>query len=124
MISETGNESGSRRTPARCRRQAVTGPQGRPEMALWRFGRGWSEETLKAYLQELEGRCVNFDADPETMTPENGWTVDGTDKPIGAEWPGPPLPDGVFARARSGVINYDFSDPRIVVGHFDPRAPL
>jgi hypothetical protein len=33
-------------------------------MALWRFGRGWSEETLKAYLAELAGRGVNFGTDP------------------------------------------------------------
>jgi len=93
-------------------------------MARWRWGWGWSEAALQAYLEELKGRRVNFNTDPATMTRENGWTVDGTDQVIGHEPPGPPLPDGVFHRAREGVIHYDFSDPRIVVGHFDPRAPL
>jgi uncharacterized protein (UPF0548 family) len=93
-------------------------------MALWRFGRGWSEETLKAYLAELAKRRVNFTADPDTMIPENGWKVDGAEVSLGAEPPGPPVPDGLFERACQGIINYDFSDPRIVVGHFDPDIPL
>src|SRR5436190_17370196 len=93
-------------------------------MALWRLGWGWSEETLKRYLAALEERRVNFDVPPEQMVPENGWTVDGIEEAIGTEAPGPPLPDDVFARAKQGLMNYDFSDPRIVEGHFDPRAPF
>lgn len=93
-------------------------------MSQWRFGSGWSEGQLQAYLAEQRRRPVNFDASPEDMTGANGWTVDGADKVIGAEPPGPPLPDGLFERARQAVVNYDFSAPKIVVGHFDPRAPL
>lgn len=91
-------------------------------MALWRFGRGWSEKTMKRYLAELQGRSVNFTEDPETMTRENGWTVDGAEQCIGTEPAGPPIPDGVFERAKQGLMNYDFSDPRIVEGHFDPKT--
>ena len=93
-------------------------------MTLWRIGRGWPEASLQAHLAELRGRRPNFDLPLEQMTSENGWTVDGADLSIGAEPPGPPLPDGPFARARQALINYDFSHPAIVVGHFDPRAPL
>src|SRR5947207_14166967 len=93
-------------------------------MALWRFGWGWSEETLKRYLAALDERRVNFDVSPEHMTLENGWTVDGIEERIGAEPAGPPVEEGVFARAKQGLINYDFSDPRIVEGHFDPRTPF
>jgi len=93
-------------------------------MALWRFGRGWSEETLQSYLAALAERPVNFSTAPEIMTRENGWTVDGAVASIGVEPPGPPGEDGLFARARQGILQFDFSDPRIVVGHFDPRAPL
>ena len=93
-------------------------------MSLWRFGRGWSEVQLQGYLEEQHARRVNFDALGEEMTRANGWTVDGADRVIGMEPPGPPLPDGLFARARQSVVNYDFSDPTIVVGHFDPGAPL
>jgi uncharacterized protein (UPF0548 family) len=90
----------------------------------WRLGRGWSEAELRDYLAELRDARPNFAAQPEMMTPEHGWTVDGADQAIGFEPPGPPEPDGLFARAKEAVANYDFSDPRIVVGHFDPRVPL
>src|SRR5262249_50771779 len=93
-------------------------------MALWRFGRGWSEAEMQAYLAELADRPVNFEVPPEEMTQENGWTVDGAETEIGRGSPGPPVTDGVFERARQGVIHYDFSNPRIVEGHFDPQAPL
>ena len=93
-------------------------------MALWRFGSGWSEERMKRYLGELRTRSVSFTEAPENMTSENGWTVDGAEKVLGRETAGPPEPDGLFARARQGVINFDFSDPAIVEGHFDPGRPL
>jgi uncharacterized protein (UPF0548 family) len=91
-------------------------------MSLWRFGRGWSEETMQRYLADLERRTVNFDVPPEEMTPAKGWTVDGAESSLGFEPPGPPVPDGLFERAKQGLINYDFSDPRIVEGHFDPKT--
>ena len=93
-------------------------------MALWRFGRGWSDSAMKQYLAELRDRSISFTEAPENMTVENGWTVDGAEKVIGREAPGPPEPDGVFARAKQGIINYDFSDPAIVEGHFDPEHPF
>lgn len=93
-------------------------------MAVWRFGRGWGEETLKRFLADLENRRVSFDTDPEEMTQEHGWTVDGSDTVVGHEAPGPPHPGGLFERAKQGLINYDFSDPEIVEGHFDPEAPF
>lgn len=93
-------------------------------MSRWRMGRGWSEAELREYLDALRDRPISFDGPPERMTVAEGWTVDGTDADLGQEPEGPPLPDGFFARARQSIVNYDFSDPRIVVGHFDPEAPL
>src|SRR5690242_3441603 len=93
-------------------------------MALSRFGRGWPENIMKAYLADLADQPVNFDTPIEDMVPEKGWTVDGIEEPIGREGPGEPEPDGFFSRARQGIINYDFSDPRIVEGHFDPDTPF
>jgi uncharacterized protein (UPF0548 family) len=93
-------------------------------MALWRFGSGWSEETMKRYLAELPSRTVNFDVPIEEMRPENGWKIDGSDDDLGEEPPGPPGRDGLFARAKQGLVNYDFSDPRIVEGHYDPETPF
>jgi uncharacterized protein (UPF0548 family) len=91
-------------------------------MSLWRFGPGWSEERMKDYLAELTRRSVNFDVPPEEMTDVNGWKVDGIDAVIGCEKPGPPEPGGLFERAREALMNYDFSDPLSVEGHFDPRS--
>ena len=93
-------------------------------VSRWRFGWGWSEAELRAYLDELRQARPNFDERPERMTPEHGWTVDGADQPLGHEPPGSPVADGIFERAKQAIINYDFSDPRIVVGHFDPVTPL
>jgi uncharacterized protein (UPF0548 family) len=93
-------------------------------MALWRFGRGWSESEMKAYLAELADRPVNFSDPIETMTAEHGWTIDGDRASLGTEPEGPPQPDGFYTRARQAIVNYDFSDPSIVVGHFDPEADL
>ena len=79
---------------------------------------------MRSYLAALKDRPVNFDAPIEQMTAEHGWTIDGSDDEIGTEPPGPPTPDGVFARAQQAIINYDFSDPAIVMGHFDPATPV
>lgn len=92
-------------------------------MALFRIGGGWSEAEMRGYLEALKDRTVNFDTPIDEMVAENGWTVDGGEDEIGVEPPGPPIPDGIFARARQAIINYDFSDPSIVVGHFDPESP-
>jgi uncharacterized protein (UPF0548 family) len=93
-------------------------------VSRWRVGRCWTEDELRVYLDELRDARPNYDELPERMIPEHGWTVDGTDQSLGYEPPGPPPTDGLFARAKQALINYDFSDPRIVIGHFDPRAPL
>jgi uncharacterized protein (UPF0548 family) len=90
----------------------------------WRLGHGWSEAELRACLTEMTSRPVNFDVPVEQMTSEHGWIVDGVTDIIAREAPGPPVADGPFARAREALIHYDFSDPRIVEGHFDPTAPL
>lgn len=94
-------------------------------MAEWRIGRKWSDEELIERLAALASARTSF---PETrfaeMTPEAGWRPDLRESLIGRERPGPPERDGIFERARDAVIRYDFSDPRIVEGHFDPSVPL
>lgn len=79
---------------------------------------------LRGCLIELRNRPVNFSDEWETLTAKRGWTLDGAHGVFGREAAGPPEEDGPFARARQALIEYDFSDPRIVVGHFDPRVPL
>jgi uncharacterized protein (UPF0548 family) len=79
---------------------------------------------MKRYLEALKDRPVNFDAPPNEMDEQTGWTVDGGEGSLGVETPGPPITDGLYERAKRGLINYDFSDPRIVEGHFDPALPF
>ncbi len=76
------------------------------EREPWRFGRGWSEGELKAFLDTLKDRPVNFDEPPERMTAANGWTIDGDRASIGHEPEGPPVVAGPFARAgrRSSIM--------------------
>jgi len=93
-------------------------------MSRWRFGSRWPEGALKDYLAELKQRTVNFDVPPEQMTVANGWTIDGSHDSLGTETEGPPVADGLFDRARQALVNYDFSDPSIVTGHYDPDAPF
>jgi uncharacterized protein (UPF0548 family) len=93
-------------------------------MARWRFLLPWREDELKRELSSLATRSLNWDASPEEMTEANGWTVDGSDDVLGCEAPGPPEADGLFQRARQALKNYDFSDPLIVTGHFDPAVPF
>jgi uncharacterized protein (UPF0548 family) len=91
-------------------------------MALWRFGSGWTQETLRKYRASFEKRPVNFDVPLDQITKENGWTTDGVHSIIGREAPGPPVENGFFQRCREALINYEFSDPNIVQGHFDPQS--
>ncbi|MFW5951572.1 MAG: DUF1990 family protein [Gemmatimonadota bacterium] len=92
-------------------------------MAEWRFWRGWSEEALAARLAALEVLERNFD--PEAAGNRAlGWRHHASETVVARERTGPPEPHGAFARARAAVARYEFSDPRIVTGHFDPAEPL
>jgi uncharacterized protein (UPF0548 family) len=84
----------------------------------WRFGRGWSENELEARADTLRALHLNFDSH------EVGWRRYYSEAMIGLEEPGPPRRDGVFERAWRAVREYEFSDPGIVVAHFDRHAPL
>lgn len=92
-------------------------------MAEWRLGRGWSEEGLVRRMAALDTLDRNFDPD-EPKTPDRGWEQHASETVIGREGSGPPLEGGAFHRAREAIIRYEFSDPKIVVAHFDPDHPL
>lgn len=93
-------------------------------MAEYRIGRSWTEAELEAHLAGLAGRGVNYSDPLEAMTPEKGWSHYFSEAVVGFESPGPPEPEGAFARGRTVVADYAFSDPRIVIGHYDPEVPL
>lgn len=93
-------------------------------MAKWRLLRGWSEAELAAELERIADLPRNFDADYEEMTVERGWNQYFSESVIALEPPGPPLETGPFRRAEIATSSYHFSDPTIVVGHFDPATRL
>lgn len=93
-------------------------------MADWRFNRGWSESELEAQLAAVKRDALNFSDRAEDMVPENGWNHVRSQAVIGREGRGPPVPGGAFAKAKEAVERLEFSDPRIVVAHFDREAPL
>ena len=92
-------------------------------MAEWRFGRGWSEAALERKLADVRSLERNFDPS-RPMTPERGWRRHGSETVVAREGAGPPEPGGAFRRGWEAVTRYEFSDPGIVRGHFDPGEPL
>ena len=89
-------------------------------MAEWRLFRNWSSVALRARLDALGARPLNFDADEAEMGGEQGWHHYHSDAVIASE----PEGDTMFERARVALAGYQFSNPRIVVAHFDPETPL
>jgi uncharacterized protein (UPF0548 family) len=89
-------------------------------MAEWRLFNSWSPEAIKARLEEVKARPLNFDAAEEEMTGESGWHHYHSEAVIARE----PQGDECFKRASVALANYQFSDPGIVLAHFEPDAPL
>ena len=93
-------------------------------MSEWRFGQGWSEAELEARLEGARQLERSFSTPLDQMTPENGWHRYFSEAVIARERPGIPEEEGPFERGREAVATYQFSDPKIVIGHFDPDTPL
>lgn len=89
-------------------------------MSEWRWLRGWSSDALRARLEALSAVGRNFDAADEEMDDAHGWHHYHSEAVIALE----PVGNECFERARVGLASYQFSDPRIVVAHFDPAGPL
>lgn len=87
-------------------------------MAEWRFGRGWTQEELRARVEKAK-RLGGY-REPEPRR----WRRYHTETVIAVEEPGPPQPGGPFERACAAVERYTFSDTAIVRPHFDPTTPL
>jgi uncharacterized protein (UPF0548 family) len=88
-------------------------------MAEWRLLRGWSSAELKLRLDALADARRNFDAQESDMTGDNGWFHYHSEAVIMRA-----ADDDACERARVALANYRFSDPSIVVAHFEPAAPL
>ena len=89
-------------------------------MAEWRLLTGWTSDALKARVDALAGVARNFEAEEHEMTGEAGWHHYYSEAIIARE-PGDTVR---FERAQAALANYRFSDPGIVVAHFDPAGPL
>jgi uncharacterized protein (UPF0548 family) len=89
-------------------------------MAEWRLFRGWSSAELRNRLEALRDKTLNFDAVDEEMTGDRGWRHYHSEAVIAR---GDDV-DQRFARAKTALATYQFSDPAIVVAHFDPAGPL
>jgi uncharacterized protein (UPF0548 family) len=89
-------------------------------MAEWRLWSKWPAEAVKARLERARSSIVNFDALEQDMSGERGWHHYHSEAVIASELEG----DDRFARARVALVNYQFSDPAIVLAHFDPAEPL
>ncbi len=92
-------------------------------MAEWRLGR-WSEEEIALRLGALSELRRNYDESQNEMTPAHGWNRYSSEAIIAREPPGPPVADGPFRRMEVAVANYHFSDPSIVIAHFDAESRL
>jgi uncharacterized protein (UPF0548 family) len=93
-------------------------------MADWRLGRGWSEREVRRHLESLATAERNFADDPDQLDASPDWLKYSSEAVVGRERPGPPLPEGPFIRGGTAMTNYQFSDERIVIPHFDESTPL
>lgn len=93
-------------------------------MAEWRFGYGWTDEELSERLERVSQYDLNFPrTGPESQEGKN-WRRYYSESIIGREKPGKPEPGGGFEIAWKAISEYQFSDPGIVKGHFNPKDPL
>ena len=89
-------------------------------MAEWRFGRSWPPEAIKARLERARTLPLNFHAAEQEMNGDSGWHHYHSEALIARESES----ERAFDRARVALTNYQFSDPGIVLAHFEPGAPL
>jgi uncharacterized protein (UPF0548 family) len=89
-------------------------------MTEWRPLKGWSSEELRVRLERLRSAPLNFSGAEEELTGERGWHHYHSEAIVAREAGG----DDCFRRARVALSNYQFSDPAIVVAHFDPESAL
>jgi uncharacterized protein (UPF0548 family) len=92
--------------------------QSDPLRPQWRILRGWSSAELERRMLVLRNHAA-----PADRSSADGGLYQ-SEAVIACERPGLPEIDGPFERARELVRRYDFSDPRIVTGHFDRSADL
>ncbi len=102
----------------------MLGREMETRMAEFRIGRGWTDQELTERLKKLQTVSTNFPYEgPESQSGEN-WRRYYTESVIGREAPGEIIAGGAFEIAKKAIGEYQFSDPGIVVGHFNPKDPV
>jgi uncharacterized protein (UPF0548 family) len=82
-------------------------------------------EQFRDQIEALRERPLNFHFErQESFTAESGWRIDDHQTALPSEPPGPPLPDGPWAKAKQILQDYRFADPSIITGIFQPDTPL
>ena len=89
-------------------------------MAEWRLWRAWPATEVRARLDAATALDTNVEVPEQAMTAEDGWHHYYSEAIIAHEAEG----DEHFGRACNALAHYQFSDPGIVLAHFDPAAPL
>lgn len=83
-----------------------------------------SDDAIDAF-HTLERRNVNFQPiawDQACADPD--WRTDHAVRTIATENPGPPEPGGPYQRAARALESYQFADPDIIRGIYDPDTAL
>ena len=82
-------------------------------------------EQYRAQLEAYANAEVNYDfARQSEYTGATGWRIDDYATDLPAEAPGPPEAAGSFAAAQAVLRRYAFPPPNLIIGYFDPTAPL
>jgi uncharacterized protein (UPF0548 family) len=89
-------------------------------MAEWRLWSSWPAAAVKVRLERARTARLNVGASEEEMTGDQGWHHYHSEAVIASEAEG----EHRFTRARVALANYQFSDPALVLAHFDPTEPL
>lgn len=76
-------------------------------------------------FERLSAKGLNFRPLRWEQASENpDWRTDEATRTLAQERAGEPQPGGPFARAREGLLRYEFADPKIVRAIYDPNTPL
>jgi len=90
-------------------------------MMEWRLFSGWTSDELRARVERLSSAQLNFEGVEADLTGDRGWHHYCSEAIVARDKPGA---DECFERARVALANYQFSDPKIVIAHFDPKGAL
>ncbi len=95
-----------------------------PCAPAWRWARTFSPDELQYRLSALSQCSSSGPASDDEAARDPSWHHYYSEAVIGREPPGPPEAGGAFEQARKLVAGYEFSDPSIVRGYFDPLLEL